>query len=1086
MKSKRVGRGHVMWAVCSALLTASTLAAAAPRDLDSAGSARLASLSLPQAIESTEIGALTLHRSLANASGRQEVLVRLKTPSVAVGGGSVTREEILIEQADFIARALDAAPATEVLGSVQLVLNAVFLDVDAADLPDIARDLAVTRIVGTGNYAHDLSETVPYIGAATAQSLGARGDGVRVAVIDSGIDYTHRNLGGPGTQAAYEAAWAPIPAPPATIPVVAPGTGYLVTDDPGTAADDGLFPSAKVIGGWDFVGESWPNTALAPDPDPIPAPDATTFGGHGTHVADIIGGVGGVAPGVKFYAYKACSAPTSSCSGIALIQAMDYAVDPNRDGDTADHVDIINMSLGSAYGQPFDDDLSAAVDGASAIGVMTVASAGNSADKQFITGSPGAASSALSVAQTAVPSSALATWEIVSPALGTRGAVFQPWSAPLTSTIEGPVFYPNSTLQKSQGCLDAAGTNPYAAGELAGLIVLIDRGNCSFSLKVANAAAAGATLVILGVITPDPPFAAAFGGGAQPVPAYMVSLADANAIRGGATVRFSPAGLVSVAGSLASTSSRGPRFDDSIVKPEIGAPGASVSAMSGSFTGAAAFGGTSGAAPMVTGAAAILKAARPDLSIGDIKQILINTADPNVRQPSANGSVFPDQVAPITRIGGGEVRVDRALLSPAFVSDVTGDAVSAIRGAMSFGFVEADLGKYTFTRKLQVTNTSGKALSYRVTPTYRYQDDVDIGAVGITAQPSVISVGANSTALVDVVLTVRATKLRNNLMNAGSLGQAIGPLTANEHDGYIVFQASDHRLTMPWHILPRKASNVKVRGELTALKFDATGAASFKVTNYGVGTAQLAAYSLLGTSPDAPQGGRGGERPNPDLRAVGVNTFALPAGHPACGSAAATFVWEFAFNMWDRDANPAGQFLEVDLDVNRDGIDDFIILNRDNSGLTTLTDGRQVAALLRLNATGTTIVATTIRFFAENSTNTANTVLRVCGSDLGIPLAEAGVRLVDASFWSSSWYFGGPADTLGRLITLSPGGEEFSATVPATLLPSAHAMIDAQQWGLVPSTTPHEGLLIFTNAPSATNTGGATQASEALILPRAP
>src|SRR5687767_12264403 len=137
MKSKRVGHGHVMWTVCSALLTASTLAAAAPRELDSGGIARLASLSLPQAVESTEIGALTVHRSLANVTGRQEILVRLKTPSVAVGGGSVTREAILIEQADFIARALEAAPATEVLGSVQLVLNAVFLDVDAADLPDI-------------------------------------------------------------------------------------------------------------------------------------------------------------------------------------------------------------------------------------------------------------------------------------------------------------------------------------------------------------------------------------------------------------------------------------------------------------------------------------------------------------------------------------------------------------------------------------------------------------------------------------------------------------------------------------------------------------------------------------------------------------------------------------------------------------------------------------------------------------------------------------------------------------------------------------------------------------------------------------
>ena len=138
-----------------------------------------------------------------------------------------------------------------------------------------------------------------------------------------------------------------------------------MVDDPGTTADDGLFPSAKVIGGYDFVGESWPNTArCSPDPDPIGAPDATTFGGHGTHVADIIGGKRGVAPGAKFYAVKACSAPATSCSGIALLPGMDFALDPNGDGRISDHVDIINMSLGSPYGQPFDDDLSAAVDNA--------------------------------------------------------------------------------------------------------------------------------------------------------------------------------------------------------------------------------------------------------------------------------------------------------------------------------------------------------------------------------------------------------------------------------------------------------------------------------------------------------------------------------------------------------------------------------------------------------------------------------------------------------------------------------------------------------------------------------------------------
>ena len=116
---------------------------------------------------------------------------------------------------------------------------------------------------------------------------------------------------------------------------------------------------------------------------------------------------GGVAPGVDLYAVKVCSAVSSSCCGVALIQGMEYAVDPNGDGDTSDRVDVINMSLGRNYGQPFDDDLAVAVDNATAFGVLTVASAGNGSDKPYITGTPAAATTALSVAQTQVPSAAL-------------------------------------------------------------------------------------------------------------------------------------------------------------------------------------------------------------------------------------------------------------------------------------------------------------------------------------------------------------------------------------------------------------------------------------------------------------------------------------------------------------------------------------------------------------------------------------------------------------------------------------------------------------------------------------------------------
>ncbi len=134
--------------------------------------------------------------------------------------------------------------------------------------------------------------------------------------------------------------------------------------------------------------------------------------------------------------------------------------------------------------------------------------------------------------------------------------------------------------------------------------------------------------------------------------------------------------------------------------------------------------------------------------------------------------MLPDQLAPITRIGGGEVRVDRALLSPVIVSDVTGDKVSKIHGAMSFGYLDASKPNQVFTRRLEVENRTFLPLVYTVTPTLRYQDDKDTGAVTMTREPvedhrPPVRQRRRST----VKLTVDGTKLRNNQMNAGNARQ---------------------------------------------------------------------------------------------------------------------------------------------------------------------------------------------------------------------------------------------------------------------------------------------------------------------------
>ena len=135
---------------------------------------------------------------------------------------------------------------------------------------------------------------------------------------------------------------------------------------------------------------------------------------------------------------------------------------------------------------------------------------------------------------------------------------------------------------------------------------------------------------------------------------------------------------------------------------------------------------------------------------------------------------------------------------------------------------------------------------------------------------------------------------------------------------------------MPWHVLPRRAAKVASYEGFAFTPDATTGAASFKLINTGGGEAQFSSFSLLGTSPDIPAGGRGEQLPNPDLRAVGVNTFLVPPAE--CGTSGNGLLWEFAFNLWERKASPVGTFLEVDIDTTGDGVVDYFVLNRDLAG----------------------------------------------------------------------------------------------------------------------------------------------------------
>src|SRR5947209_8684513 len=215
------------------------------------------------------------------------------------------------------------------------------------DVVDAVSHLPYVRRVYRDTVVHTMATAAPSDtvivnarGRVDADSLATLGDGVRVAVIDTGIDYTHPALGG------------------------------------------GFGPGFKVAGGYDFVND---------DPDP------RDDNGHGTHVSGTIAGnsdtIIGVAPHATLYAFKVLDA-NGGGSGSDVMAGIERAADPNGDGDPSDHVDVANMSLGGAGGP--DDPQSIAVDNATAAGVVMCVAAGNAGGFASI-GTPGSARQAVTV-----------------------------------------------------------------------------------------------------------------------------------------------------------------------------------------------------------------------------------------------------------------------------------------------------------------------------------------------------------------------------------------------------------------------------------------------------------------------------------------------------------------------------------------------------------------------------------------------------------------------------------------------------------------------------------------------------------------
>jgi hypothetical protein len=611
------------------------------------------------------------------------------------------------------------------------------------------------------------------------------------------------------------------------------------------------------------------------------------------------------------------------------------------------------------------------------------------------------------------------------------------------------------------------GCEPFDSDSLTGKVVLVDRGECNFSLKVSHVTQGGGLACVVGMVNEDPPFAGGDGGD-RPVgvPGYMISLADADAIKAtlpGGIATIDPNDVLPLVMTMVSSSSRGPQNDPrNLIKPEIGAPGSSTAALVGTGTGTAGFSGTSGAAPMVSGAAALVLQRSPDLEPHEVKSLLMNTAETNIDTDFFSG------LAPITRIGGGEVRVDRALTSRAAAWDE-----DTKQGALSFGFIDVYRATHTLFKRIRIRNYSDEAITYKIIPTFRYEEDEASGAVSVAPVfPGQVRVGPHGDRTVSIAMTIIGDRLPNNFMNSGSHGGDGSVLTKNEYDGYLILDDGVQPIHLAWHVLPRKASNLAVASN--QLDFDGSNEATIGMLNSGMGIAQIDSFSLLALSPNIPEGEIGAENLTPDIRAVGVST--LEVGPGVCGDEA-SFIWKFAITTWERQQHLFPVRHLVYLDIDQDDEFDYAILNSDFAGisLSGQFDGRQLSYSFDLKNT-----TSDASFFAEHSTNTGNTMLAVCAEQVGLSLADLRSTNVDVAVQVRSNIFGGGDSVEG--ITVTPGAERYVAP-PGDLGSGESGPLTVTDRGAFEGNSPELGLMVISNADRGEgNRGGATQETELIVL----
>jgi subtilisin family serine protease len=1002
-----------------------------------APTAAVARSSTPTRFQRIEVGKIDpkLLPALIDPSRVVDVMVQLADQPVAsqVGdakdnGTTVTPSERTTWRTKIQASQKPVADAVRKAGGVvvsqmQDAYNGIHVHVKAAELTSLASMSGVSGVHLIPVYKPSLTESVPYVGAPQAwTTTGLTGAGVKIAVIDTGIDFFHADFGGSGNPTDYTYG-------------VAHDTTVPAYNADGTTV---AFPSAKIPVGYDLVGDAYDASAPAGSPATIPQPDPNPLdcNSHGTHTASTAAGVGvkadgttytgpydasiygstdfrigpGVAPEAQLYIYR-----VFGCNGSTdvVTEAINRAV--------LDGADVISMSLGSDFGTSDTPDAVAA-DNASRAGVVVVAASGNEGTSAYMTSTPASSSRSISVA--ALDSNATfpgATIELASGNIAALNAN----GGPLPVT--GPLDVLMSGTDISLGC-DAADYS--ANGGVAGKIVVTQRGTCDRVARVKLGQAAGAVAVIMVNTSAGlPPFEGPIPGVTIPFIGVEASAAAALVAANGDTVTIVSAGMMAnpTYKNLADFSSWGPRFGDSALKPEVTAPGVSiVAAGMGTGNDVLVDSGTSMATPHVAGIAALVIGSHPEWSVNEVKAAIMSTADDSSAK-----------ILGYDPVGAGSGVAQAQLAATTAAIALTRDKLDTL----SFDYVALD-GSYAAVRDFAIENKSSSPITYKLSAAFVGSSS----GAKVSVSPGRVTVPAHQSREVAARLTLSVAAVKS--LPFADTFAGMGPGAVLTVEGVVTATpttsgAGVYPLHVAFLVVPRGLSDVKV-GPPAPYKVKAGVASSdVKLRNLGVhaGTADVYSWGIVDKSHTAGIA---------SVRAVGVQSQPTSFCYSTTTNTDPCLV--FAINGWHQWSNASAAEFDIAIDTNGDGATDFLVVALDDGAVFTGSfDG--ILDSFTFDAAGNLLDA----FYADAPMNGSVIELPALASDMGITAAaptfsysitgfDLNTGAVDPVPGTAQYNAFAPSLSNGDFVSLGSGK---SATLPLSVNVALQATTPSLGWMIV-------------------------------------